>query len=392
MKTNDNLSNSNEGCIPSDVLLKYVKGELSGEERNRVEKHLASCEMCSDELEGLSSLENTDSINNIVSELNSNVDEIVEGKKKIVPAWNTYLKIAASIILLLGVSSLIYFAAFRNTPSTMMSSNIGFEIAKPSAIMDSFRTLDKKEVEGVKVKTNQLFAKSEESRRNTKTAKPKIESKEEEVKYDSPVVVDSVSVNEKPSMEVVVSDVSDSVLPERIEVAMEEMVVTASAAAKVENTENKKMLSQKNAPSTDISQKIVIRGVSSNSHISTQTYNSTMIQAINLYNVGNYKKALLFLIVNQLSSKSPESDTSQFYTSMCHYRLGRIDSAIVVFEKLLVHRQSVYYNEGKWYYALSLLKSRNKDNAIKVLNEIIAEESTYLDSARTALDRFKVNE
>ena len=392
MKTNNNIPNSNEGCIPSDILLKYVKGELSGEERNRVEKHLASCEMCCDELEGLSSLENTDSINNIVSELNSKVDEIVEGQKKTVPAWSAYLKIAASIILLLGVSSLIYFTAFRNAPSTMISSNIEFEIAEPSAIKDSIRTLDAKEGEGVKMMKNQLFAQSKKSRQNIKPAKPEIEYKEE-AKYVAPMVVDSIAVADEVIAEVVTSGASDSVSPERIEVVEVNQLIAevSSAPVKAEGVE-KKNLSQTNVSSTGALPVIRIRGVSSLSQTSYQTYNSTKIQAINQYNVGNYKKALLLLMFSGLSFQSPDSDTLQFYTSMCNYHLGRIDSAIVGFEKFVVHHQSVYYNEGKWYYALSLLQSNSKENAIKVLNEIIVEESTYADSAKKELDRFKVNE
>ena len=56
MKENSNKFDINSGCIRQDILLKYLKGELSGKERNLVERHLLECEMCSDELEGLSNL------------------------------------------------------------------------------------------------------------------------------------------------------------------------------------------------------------------------------------------------------------------------------------------------------------------------------------------------
>ena len=56
MQENNNIFDESSGCIRQDALLEYLQGKLSGKERNLVEKHLLECEMCSDELEGLTNL------------------------------------------------------------------------------------------------------------------------------------------------------------------------------------------------------------------------------------------------------------------------------------------------------------------------------------------------
>jgi anti-sigma factor RsiW len=43
-------------CPAQQQLLDYVQGKLSAAEQHEVEKHVASCELCSDALEGLAAM------------------------------------------------------------------------------------------------------------------------------------------------------------------------------------------------------------------------------------------------------------------------------------------------------------------------------------------------
>ena len=74
MKEDNHISNHENGCITTDMLIKYIKGELSGLERNRIERHISSCEMCSDELDGLSIMENPEMVDEISQELNQRIE------------------------------------------------------------------------------------------------------------------------------------------------------------------------------------------------------------------------------------------------------------------------------------------------------------------------------
>lgn len=383
MKTNNNISNNNEGCMTSDMLLKYIKGELSGFEKNRVERHLSSCEMCSDELEGLLLLQNPDDISKIENRLNARIDEVVDDEKKIA-SWGTYFKIAASVTLLLGISSLIYFLGFRNPNSNVISDNVILEKSKPLSVEDTNRALDIKQAESIKKMENQEFATTEASIVVNKPARSSMKSIEAEVKYVAPVVVDSVSVMvaDEAVLEEVKMDVADSVSPLVSEIVAENQVAAAYAPAKAEEVDRKELASKKSK--LDTGNAITIRGVSS---MSTSTPKKEL--AIKLYTVGDYQNALYLL--KKLEKKYPESDTIHYYTAMCYYKLNQYDSSLKAFEILTNNPNSSFYDESQWYYALSLTKIDNKQKAIDVLNKIILEESTYKDSARRELERLNGN-
>lgn len=119
MRSKINIKYNGMRCVPQGTLTDYLKGNLSGVERNAVERHLLDCPMCAAALQGLSLLEDSDEISSIVKSLNSRIDERLAPRKsfKIL----TPLRIAASVTILLAVSGLIYFTSTLNTPSNTLS-------------------------------------------------------------------------------------------------------------------------------------------------------------------------------------------------------------------------------------------------------------------------------
>lgn len=93
-------------CITNETMQKYVSGMLNAEEKHLVEKHLIDCEMCSDEVEGLS-LINQSNLNSIVSDINTQIDIKILKKNKKVRLINYRIQAAAAVILIL-----IFFSAF----------------------------------------------------------------------------------------------------------------------------------------------------------------------------------------------------------------------------------------------------------------------------------------
>jgi tetratricopeptide (TPR) repeat protein len=385
--TKDKILNNNEGCVGSDILLKYIKGELSGQERNWVERHLSTCEMCSDELEGLSLLDDHNKVESIANELNDRIDKVVEGNDKVVPAWNFYLRIAASITLILGISTLVYFTAIRKAPSTMMSDNVVAEKAKPSAPQNAEKFEAPKEIEKIKRMEKQNFSQSETLKRSVETTKSEEEQKESDFKYVAPVVVDSlkeVIVEEKVADDVKLAT-TDSLLPASESIVTGQVTAEVYSPVKSESVERKKLSSNK-----EVSMMDAASGVAASREFNTvDTYNYKKESAINLYLNGRYQNALS--ILSGLNNDFPANDTIQFYTSMSYYQLNRIERAISIFEKLVSQHQSIFYNEAKWNYALSLVKNNRIEKAVEVLKEIISEESSYKDRAKEELKKLNGN-
>lgn len=99
-------------CPPHELLLAYFRGELTGEEKNRIEQHLMQCEMCSDELGGLTKMKDVDKLPGIVAEIQS---EIKARQRKII-RMNPRILItaaAATVVILIGVVFLFRFIPSR---------------------------------------------------------------------------------------------------------------------------------------------------------------------------------------------------------------------------------------------------------------------------------------
>ncbi|MBE0648489.1 MAG: tetratricopeptide repeat protein [Bacteroidales bacterium] len=98
----DNLHTifSSSGCPSGEELSLYLLGRLPEDEKYAIEAHLADCEMCSDELEGLSSLSDLQRLPEIVREIEDRMAakqiRILHLKPRI------FLAAAAVIILLIG--------------------------------------------------------------------------------------------------------------------------------------------------------------------------------------------------------------------------------------------------------------------------------------------------
>jgi TonB family protein len=126
MKSEESINIKTTGCIPQHTLRAYLKGKLSGVEMNAVERHLSGCPMCFDELEGLEMLGEPNEITAISNSINRKIDELIKHHKK--SFWtSTSFRVAASITMLVAVSSLIYYTANLDTSKDILSENFEFE-------------------------------------------------------------------------------------------------------------------------------------------------------------------------------------------------------------------------------------------------------------------------
>jgi len=387
MKTNNNISNINGGCYSSDTLLRYIKGELSGLEMNQVERHLGTCEMCCDELEGLSLLKDPDEINSIRIVLNSRVDRVVEEEKEGISAWGLYFRIAASIILLIGASTLIYISVFKNSPSILMSKTEAFDIAMPEALMESSPPYEEKEIASNAPKENPKMAYSGTAGKSAKINDLDEEKMKEVVKYVAPVIVDSIkdinnSSDKIVEMEVTANDqlvTADSEMMSKREVFASGQAV-ANAPVKTESVERRDLfnhngLTRKDNVSVDTNDRVNIN------------YSSMKDSAIKLYSSGKYFSTIA--ILNKLNVDYQKIDTIQFYTSMSYYHLSLNEKSISGLKLLSQNPKSAYFSDAQWYYALNLLRNGWTEQADSVLLSIVNVNPKYKEEAIKKLEWLK---
>ncbi|HBX52785.1 MAG: hypothetical protein A2275_08825 [Bacteroidetes bacterium RIFOXYA12_FULL_35_11] len=134
-------------CPPGDTLRKYVQGKLSGTELRSLEEHLASCEMCSDEVDGMAFINNPEKVEADVTFLKQQIQIKLspETAKKNIPM---YLKIAAAILFLFVTSIIVYLIINNNslTEKSLLSLNTNSDLkARKETHLDDKKPLPQEE-------------------------------------------------------------------------------------------------------------------------------------------------------------------------------------------------------------------------------------------------------
>ncbi len=378
MKEDNHISNHENRCITTDMLIKYIKGELSGLERNRIERHISSCEMCSDELEGLSIMENPKMVDEISFELNQRIDKLTAKPKREIPYLGMYLKIAASIVFIIGVSTVIYFTVFDNKSDLMpnYAEMEAMDVAPPSPPLDSSNDMMLKSIAKADKMENRSLGLKKENRR--------IDRAENEVKYVVPVVVDSVTSDEAV-LEFIDDEISEEIVVAETKIAEVNQFATESIAqAAPTSAERKSSLAiggvAKKMVSADIDK--------SKEEVENLSYNQSKERAISLYSNKKYVEALA--IFDAISRNRADNDTLAYYGSLCTFHLNRFNETIRTIAVLANNPKNVFYNQAKWYYALALIGAEKEDDAIIVLEQIMQENSPYKDKAKNELKKLKL--
>ncbi|MGE0078670.1 MAG: hypothetical protein AB7S48_12490 [Bacteroidales bacterium] len=383
MLENNNIFDESSGCIRQDILLKYLKDQLSGKERNLVERHLLECEMCSDELEGLTNLSEPERIIEIEAELNSMVDRRVAPRIILFNPKVIY-RVAAVAVLTLGVSSLLYFFVLKHTPSTMMTENQKLESA--TELSDSQPA--KMDVTSIAKDANEFEKiKKEDKRRVEKPAAPIVVYDKVNVAEDLSVSVDSISETlayEEAVLadEVVVSKSiekkdSEAIADFKVAMAEQKREEANIAAADIQKESNAGAVAER---SKSAKKSMVIATGFIQQRVTTES-------ALVNYNQKNYQQALQDF--NLLYAQNSNNDTLIYYRAMCFYHVESYKDAIVGLEAINKNSASRFYYDAQWYYALSLIEIDRKIDAKNLFEMIERSNSPYSKKATEEIEKLR---
>ena len=312
MKTKyDNIFSKSE-CVSIDMKQKYLENKLDSKEMFLVEKHLLDCEMCSDEMEGLSYLKNINQLKDINEKIvlpgifNNNYEK---PKTIRLNSWKKVISIAAMVVVISGIFVIVNNLVEKNQSEYMAveteseidsSQNIHFEDLYEMTVVEEkiekeFKGIEKQElnkqeiekpeiedykelqiVENVEVVENQLSVMDEDIT-------------EEESDYENEIYEISEEENEnlkKPKSNQSFEKSSQKSISANVPEARRFKAVQP-ASESVEETKSPKNHFQ----ISNISEK-----KRSKSHIKEQTNEkSDLDKAMNKYNAGKYKSALKIL-------------------------------------------------------------------------------------------------
>jgi len=125
--------------------------------------------------------------------------------------------------------------------------------------------------------------------------------------------------------------------------------------------------------------------VSPNYYTSRSSDKSSLNDAINHYQQGEYDDAIL--VFNSLSRDSSNLEDTRFYLGLSYLYNEKPEEAIKVLKNLL-SVSSKYTQQIRWFLALSYLKNNDLEQSRQLLKNI-KEKNYKFDEAQMLLDSFK---
>ena len=408
---------SNTSCPSEDMLLRYVEGTLSETEKRKIEEHLTDCEMCNDEVEGLMLLDEPSKISSIEAEINTKIDILIRKEKK--TNFKFFFKIAASIVLIFGLGTLMYFQLITEKQLDIAENTDVGEIIteKDNNIIDSAIALKKDEIiqtEGASVveetpsqeqkniniatgmssnQPNTVYVSSDISYYEDVLAFAPVEQIDEDGKMTESEVTDNLEEAAK----------DDDIREERtttktadiVPISLAEKIETTAASGKKKSPEKEKddknrrkeTASQSVPPLRDTEPANEVTGTNG-WLVSGDNENNIQELELALENINNNNYNIALQLLESPKLKDSKDETVLYYNALCHYKLNNFQRALSIFKEIK-NSQSTLKHNIQWYYALTLIALDKKNDAKKQLEIIINSTSPFATEAQKELDRME---
>jgi len=352
-------------CPSSDILLKYAKKELSKEKVHAVEAHLTECEMCNDEIEGYSILENKQELTFIVSRLDTKIDARIKKTLGISLRIKKTLAAAASIILILGAAFMTN--QYLNNDYKTMSDNFS-----PSQIEESSNSV-------LESDNNQ-----EQPAFSADSINLKEKSKGDNLVTSSENKKQVVTKNEKEEGEEILVE-EETLITETQHNAVDTAISYAIADEMIV-VENKKTQDKTLTKEED---EIILANSGNNDQAFETSDREAEKQKRVLFSnrkKGDVARTQQPAVNVEASNNAAGQNSNAMVARMLYnnalklYNEKKYTQAIQKFDDLIV-LESSYTEKAEWYKALSLIELDKKEDAIIILNKIIEKKGAFSQKA-----------
>lgn len=359
-------------CLSSKEMLDYTQGILSNQEQHRIEKHLLSCDLCSDALEGLQEMENPASLFEMEKELHFDIDSILDEKKdakvKVFFPW----KIAAAFALLFVSMLTLWMVVPRTNTAELAQKNT---IAYPPPAEQPEAGIQEMQI------TNEVTAPKEQNKVVVVTDQGQLEE-----------------INNRSSFSEKEAESEDLALNKTIAVAPaveQDMNVVKSEQTDVGRKTFDEIESKKRTSEGISSSEVTLNKPSKNTSAATAASvqkdekasgNVANSSAVEFYNKGleeyrskNYAAALLSF---EKCNAMPEA---MFYAGVSYFLLDNPHAAIKKLENYIKTNHANYREAAYWYSGLSYLKIESKRDARKAFEKVVSFKGEFEKQATEML-------
>jgi len=429
-------------CPSEEILQKYLKDELSMEEKHLLEKHLIDCEICSDVLEGMSLVGDSKIVAPIIVDINSEIKSHIQKpqtKSKVI-SLNSWIPYVAAAAVILFIVSIFYLRQDLRDNKVIVAEKTKEAIEKETDAKQPLNNVKNELVETPEGTYQELDIVLESELQEEIDldiiADDEIENAIENYEIPPEAIAKSASgstavgkaaVNYsfttsdaayQPQKEttdikrIQAEKISDKYKDaENIELTEVQVASTSSKKSifpKKKYAKKRKAASHKigkssrrsEAPVSENSKGNIKKPEISYEEVevaqdetiiiadSAQKYysqNTTYNLAFTNYNSNNYRVAVGYF--NLVLSDSINHYNSLYYGGISYYKLNKNDSALIYLNKVLEVEKGAFHEEAMWHKAL-ILKRTNKIPETKlILQSIINENGKYKIQAEEMLKK-----
>jgi tetratricopeptide (TPR) repeat protein len=366
----------------SFALLKgYIQNTLTKEEKAIVENAIQNDPFVADALDGLKSSKDIEKTADTIQGIQSTINQKTRKKQtRKIFALSPRIAIAASLVLLLGITGLFYYNAQNKSNSDQVFAEHfeKYELRKENKKNTSSSSKDETAVQSDDninvsgVATNDGYS------------QPKDQFSPSEVTEPLPVL-DVPQDNVVPDLEIEEKDVENE---EIVEMGPDENIVAESMADSISTNrgisaqDGSKSISLSPAP--EITEIHVEKTSAYKTNRKTKFNNDIDISGLvknaeNFYNQDNYSEAATKY--DEILKLDPDNTNALFYLGQCKLELQQPKEALQNFNAVLKQPANIFTEAAQWYKALSLIKMNKINKAKKELQQIMQNQGEYAKRA-----------
>lgn len=380
MKTNLNKELFTEtGCIDRRMLLNYRDGILKRSDMHLVEKHLVDCALCSEALEGLSSMQD----DSILIELSQHFNPST-GKSTSQPTPLRYLAMAASLTAVMALS---YFAVQQSKNASVQEQALNSSPAQTDDGDSTAQSISGNESNNESTATPMVPAETiDENKSTAENSKNIIFQKDNE---EHPEIIPTPSEELKDIVASGISVTDDPISNQDENIAMDAetdsykgtVETSRSSVKSLEDVSLSKQTSVRgartpgaSAPSAATNSNIANAEVTVIHNISKSKKGNTPSDPYSQYKKGDYASALMNF--DALLSANPSDLDAMLHRGMCLYHLKRYDEALSSLTDVR-NKGGKQSDEAMFYIGQSYEQKGDNASAISVYNILVEGKGPF---------------
>jgi tetratricopeptide (TPR) repeat protein len=388
-------------CLSKEELVSYADGTLTQKEKHQIEKHLLDCELCTEALEGTLLLNSPSKLHAISNDMikRINREKIIVKKNNKRFSW-----LAVAAVICVFIISGIYFAFIRNSvnlksevadlPTKTLNDKTKAAAPETAEPVKPDEVLNKKSFNSISRETNIKANASAEQEVKKEIPQTIISLKDESAAdiqnkretqlpassvYNGAIAADQKAIEETAP---VISDKSMTDAPTEEET--DRFKSTSSDSLKITSSENYSGFKKSEAVS------MVAKPAEKSNSLEQQTNLNEVLKDIQKkIDYENFKEALSEL--KNLSKEFPSDMNVAYFTGLVYYKTNEASKALKYFSDVLNRGDKKLFEDARLYKALSYVKLDDKQNARKILSQIIADNGIYKERAEGILEQIGGN-